>query len=456
MANSNLTTTELQEKYSIYRDKGFGFVTQVPTEDFVKSLEDFHFKNQLKGRGNSSMDQKDPVIPVITEPVIHLYIKYLEYKNHYGSCVEKEIYRDMAVEDFIERLLVKAWITDKRSSCCTTKVIHAIGTEQESPSFAMKDYLTCDERKLASFISLSTKSGNKIIIGACNPQLNIKGLFDYQDIVISKSQNTKQNGYGVKPKRFSDSMLEITFNKRQIWCQFYQSRSLIYKHFDINQKRKFSEDRRFIIDPESNQFFDCSVLSKRYTIMIDAILLDSEARAKEMGKFANICISKADLQMTNLPIRHEKVFMETFDLRLMVLSWSTLFHVKSISFIGFNEEGFLKHDGIVNVEGLEYSSLYNKHPLKGIKIYFLGDYDETNKEEDTDISVKVFSKSNLFQRENLWIGQQSWISRLLIITTRFDVVNVGNFIRQKREILEENIRMHRRYEENSKENSLSN
>ncbi|XP_059610777.1 uncharacterized protein LOC132257765 [Phlebotomus argentipes] len=413
MSNSNLTTAELELKYGIYVDKGFGFVTEVPTREFLASFEAIPAEDE---------EEEAVIYAVILEPVAYLYVEFLKSKLKFGSCVEKEMYKNMKVETFVKRLLMKKCPIFGKNAGNTA--IKAIGSDEEKPLLLMRDYLTCDEVKLASFVTISSGSENRATIAVCSPQLDRKELLDYQDIVISERQNRKDNGYGVKPKKFSTSSVEALFYNRQMWCQFYKSRSLLYKHFDITQKRAFSTESRFVRDERTRNLFDSLILSRKYAIMIDTILFESEKRAERMGKDAHLFVIKKDLQTNWL----DKVFMETFDKRVMMICWSPVRHLKRINFIGLPEEGFMQNNGIVNVELLGYSSLYNNHPEKGIRICF------AEKEGNIDTDDKVMAIRVYF--ENNWMEEKCVANNLRIASNRFGVLPVSDYVSRRRETLQ--------------------
>lgn len=92
----------------------------------------------------------------------------------------------------------------------------AIGTDRETDPLLMKYCLTRDEIKLAAFLVISSKVTKTIrdktyrvvIIGIPFPILNREGLFDWEDVIVTRKQNTIENGYGtLDPGVANDSEL---------------------------------------------------------------------------------------------------------------------------------------------------------------------------------------------------------------------------------------------------------
>lgn len=92
----------------------------------------------------------------------------------------------------------------------------AIGTDRETDPLLMESSLSRDEIILAAFLVISSKVTKTIrdktyrvvIIGIPFPILNREGLFDWEDVMVTRKQNTIENGYGtVDPGVAKDSEL---------------------------------------------------------------------------------------------------------------------------------------------------------------------------------------------------------------------------------------------------------
>lgn len=168
--------------------------------------------------------------PVIHERVLWLYLRFLEHKREHGSTKEKAIYTDMSLCDLVQRLLSKRCATFYRRNDTFLLLTGEqgasgfveIGTDDEKPPLVLENCLSYDEMKLSALLSVSSytqfiNDGNRknrgevptekdkieengIIIGLIGARLSRRDLMEFQDIVIAKTQNTAENGYGTKKK----------------------------------------------------------------------------------------------------------------------------------------------------------------------------------------------------------------------------------------------------------------
>ena len=108
--------------------------------------------------------------PIIHHRVYDLMIKFLDLKKRVGSEVEKEIYKDISIESFIDRLVGKRplvfvgerdtyvlrdkgkgeWVEGKMGA----DVWHSVGTDKETEPLVMADYLTYASASLPPCLEL--------------------------------------------------------------------------------------------------------------------------------------------------------------------------------------------------------------------------------------------------------------------------------------------------------------
>lgn len=129
-----------------------------------------------------------------------------------GSPQEKSIYEGMSACDLVQRLLTKRCVSyygrnENYLLPCGSKGqgdFSTVGTDKESAPLVMTNCLTRDEIKLAGYLLISskvtmtirTRSYHVVMIGIPFPILNREGLFDWEDIMVTRKQNTEENGYG--------------------------------------------------------------------------------------------------------------------------------------------------------------------------------------------------------------------------------------------------------------------
>lgn len=365
-------------------------VSHIDIKSFIKKSSNFPVEfgtntcrviSQPKERYTEIEKQIASAYPIIHERVLGLYLAFLEHKCKYGNKRELELYQNLTLTDFVQRLLAKRCVSffgknDKylllsRHRGCSGFL--DIGTDGEKPPLLLQDVLCYDEIKLSAFLSVSSHTeflndGNRqncgviernksrietdgVIIGLIGARLVRRDVMEYQDIIITSKQNTKENGYGLPIDAETNSRAA---DYRRVWKQFYEERDYLYEQVTLDGKR-FGNARA------QKDIFDNVLMKKRYTISFDTLLLESEARAAAAGKQAYIHVVGIGLGVWRAAEQQEKVFLETFAQRLKLLL-PKLSHIGVVHFSWFklSEWGDLKHGGI-------YKS--PTHPDGGIRTF---------------------------------------------------------------------------------------
>lgn len=188
---------------------------------------------------------------------VHAHVKnlikdFILYKKTHGTQKEKEYYVHMTEKKFIQMLMKKKYFTFFKTSAGKNQFIINDGNQEtkfnnfnewkmyqisyeQSEDFNIEKSLTIDEIKIASFISTTSqthfinrgdRNNNAKIatghlsqgyfaaqVGCC---FEAENWLEWQDILITKAQNTKENGYGSETQ-----MMSIQVKTNQIWEQFY-------------------------------------------------------------------------------------------------------------------------------------------------------------------------------------------------------------------------------------------
>ncbi|XP_055373500.1 uncharacterized protein LOC129606900 isoform X2 [Condylostylus longicornis] len=332
---------------------------------------------QPKERYEIIEEQINSAYPIIHERVIWLYLRFLEHKIKY----EKNVYSDMDLIDFVQRLLTKRCVSffqryDKYlliSKETGTNGHTTVGSLKEKSPLFLKNCLSYDEIKLSALLSVSShtefiNNGNRhnqghveknkseiersgVIIGLIGARLVKRNFMEAQDIIISDTQNTKEHGYGKKDP--SETGLKATKNDyRQMWNDFYNELDFIYNDVKVDNGRFHRLN--------ANEIFDSIVMKKRYTISFDTLLLDAAARAFNEKKQAYIHVVGIGLGVWKCWKEQEKIFLATFAQRIKKLILK-LNNISIIHFSYFNNDGFeeIKNGAIFHSDS---------HPNGGIKI----------------------------------------------------------------------------------------
>ncbi|XP_055857354.1 uncharacterized protein LOC129920154 isoform X2 [Episyrphus balteatus] len=337
-------------------------------------------QNQPEERSPLIIDQLKSAYPIIHERVLYLYLKFLEHKCQYGNKCEKEIYTNLSITDFVQRLLTKRCVSffgknDKYLLITGEKGCSGfmtVGTEAETPPLLLKNVLSYDEVKLSAFLSVSSHSeflndGNRnnvgviekdkskieragVVIGLIGARLSRRDVMEFQDIVISKTQNTIENGYGQNTKKNETRQSDY----RHMWKSFYDE-----PDFSFDQVVK--DGKRFGNSKNMNDIFDNLIMKKRYAISFDTLLLESEARCAAAEQRAYIHVVGIGLGVWKTAPQQEEIFLLTFTERLKELL-PKLNHISFVHFSWFSMTkcGELEHGGIFKSD---------PHPDGGIRTF---------------------------------------------------------------------------------------
>ncbi|XP_026316014.1 uncharacterized protein LOC113227336 [Hyposmocoma kahamanoa] len=301
--------------------------------------------------------------PLIHERVLLLMTRFLVYKRIYGSDIEKKLYQKMTVPQLIDRILKKRAVTfygafDKYMLLTGKRGRNGwelVGTAKEKPPLLLRNCLSYDEMKLSSMVYVSgfTESindgernnkgivndqdieENAVIIGIIGPRFKRTLKMEYEDIIISKSQNVPARGYGSEENQ-SD---EAKYMWRKMWSEFYQVPS--YSYDELKPKMKICKSSksklytsRFVsLKAGNEECFDNTVYYKRLCVTAECILMEAEARAQAEGKFAFLNIIGAGLGKWRMSPHQEDVYVSTFEERIYTfLDSGKLNHVSDINF----------------------------------------------------------------------------------------------------------------------------
>ncbi|XP_034489646.1 uncharacterized protein LOC117793441 [Drosophila innubila] len=352
--------------------------TKFPLQFGVEScrvLSQPKLRHQLIGQQIAS------VYPLIHERTLALYLQFLEHKGKWGNEVELPVYRQLSLCDFVQRLLAKrcASFFDRNDKYLLltgergASGFEPIGSSEEQAPLQLEHVLSYDEVKLSALLSVSSHTefineGERtncgrvtrnrksleqdgVIIGLIGARLSRRNLMEFQDIVIARTQNTEDNGYGQALDEPANTRAE---DYRRLWRCFYETRDHLHGTVSIDNKR-------FGVSGNKQDVFDNLVMKRRYAISFDMLLLEAQARAVKAGKSAYIHVVGFGLGVWRVAPQQEQIFLETFEQRLRVLH-KQLTHIGVIHFSWFklNRCGGL-HNGAV----IESSH----HPQGGIRVH---------------------------------------------------------------------------------------
>ncbi|XP_016980131.1 uncharacterized protein LOC108045344 [Drosophila rhopaloa] len=375
-------------------------------------IDSCRVKAQPEDRSERIREQIASAYPVIHERTLMLYISFLEHKLKFGSDQEKRMYQNMTVVDFVQRLLAKrcVWFFGGGDYYHTMDGetgfdgFEDVGTPAEKHPLKLTSVLSYDEIKLAALLYVSTHSEfinsgrrenagevtqNKdtieregVIIGLIGGRFERPYVMEYQDIMITQTQNTQARGYG------STNTSTPSGDLRRIWRDFYgEPKDFIYE--EVSEK-----DDRIEMVPEG--FFDHQIMGKRYAISFDTLLIEADSRAAKMGKPAYIHVVGIGLGVWRVSQRQTRTFFESFEDRLRALG-SRLSHIGVVRFSSFHSAhvGGLYDGAVFPVDG---------HPQGGIRIRNSNRNPADKLAEDMLLVVTYAWDGNALPGNEFWSG----------------------------------------------------
>lgn len=266
--------------------------------------------NNLEKIGNTAERQNKILTfaketrPLLDPKVKKLINDFLENKKKNGTETEKRIYQEMTLHQFVERLLSKrplmfmngtdyCMFRDGKKAKNTAKTKEDFITNSKD-IMRMEEYLSYDEMQIGALLSVSGptffindgtldnkgKPGNKgsfeeegIIAGSVGCRFERKGVMEYQHMLITPTQNTAENGYGVENKE----------GKFKPWSTFYG-----IDHFPTYKEMVESKNHKRYVEISKDIYLDIEIYKKRIRLSYEPFLKDMNTRAKKEKNVAYV------------------------------------------------------------------------------------------------------------------------------------------------------------------------
>ncbi|XP_052743885.1 uncharacterized protein LOC112043752 isoform X2 [Bicyclus anynana] len=337
----------------------------------IETVRMHELKNQIPL--NTLRKNISSTYPLIHERVLILMAKFLSYKRHYGTSVEKQLYENMSVCELIDRILKKRAASfvgpyDKYKLLTGEEGASGweeIGTTHEKPPLTLEHCLSYDEMKLSALVYLSgythcINNGARsnggvvqeddvedqaVIIGVIGPRFHRRGKMEYEDILVTEEQNIPKNGYGIKGWRLVDvfrskDARERNLMWRRMWAEFYDIENSTFE--DISRQTKGEQDEQKSYEQRfytiqnlkyTYPIFDNQAYYRRITIIAESTLLEADHRAREAGKMAFVNVIGCGLGAWLISPHQADVYVLSFLERVSaMLSARALDHVADVNF----------------------------------------------------------------------------------------------------------------------------
>ncbi|KAK0089336.1 hypothetical protein PV325_007880 [Microctonus aethiopoides] len=300
------------------------------------------------------------VYPIIHEAMLPLIAGWLRHKREHGSSVEKTMYNNMGLVQFIQRLMDKRAVEFYGSSDRWRLINNQmgeggwelIGTEQEKEPLILAKCLSYDEIKLSSMIILSSHTQfindgarenrgvysndpesfqpQGVIMGVVGTRFEKPRFMEYQDIVITPLQNNVDNGYG-PPIECAPPICSL----RNLWARFYgEDYHPIYE--EAVKRVKSSGNKRYIA-LTGQTIMDIENYMRRILLSVEIILLEANTRAEKQNTTAFLHVIGFGLGVWRIIHDQEMYFLKTFEIALKKMN-RKLKYISDIMFAYFRQQ----------------------------------------------------------------------------------------------------------------------
>lgn len=182
-----------------------------------------------------------------------------------------------------------------------------------------------------------------VVIGLIGPRFLRRGKMDYEDIIITKNDDSKKSCFD-NIFNYEDEQTQLakqsTEGLQHIWAKFYQSPSLdindiLSRNITISNSNSNNYTNRFKYVPGSNntEVFDNQAYYRRISILAETVFIEAEFRAMERGKNAFINVIGCGLGTWMLSPHQSDIYILTFLERTRTfLNRNVLNHVTDVNF----------------------------------------------------------------------------------------------------------------------------
>lgn len=352
-------------------------------------------------------DQANHTYPIIHGKLLDLINDFLAYKNEFGTTQEKELYKDMHVHVFMDRLLLKRpimFMTEHDTFMLRDKKSGNGGFDHIEFKPMLKEYISYDEMQISALLGVSTptffiNNGSRtnkainapkgsyqemgIYVGLVGARFERPGLMEWQHIIITPEQNTSENGYG----------FHKTNKKRllSLWEKFYDE---LFPTFDETQGNPEKYLRL-----AQDLYFNISIYRKRMKLVIAPFLINANTEALRYKKKAYCHVVGLGLGVWQKTVLQAKFMLEAY---AEVIQENKLEHIADINFSWFPKE-FQTCGGAKNLETLKLNG-------NNIKIHFSSrnPADKLINDDRDKLLVAMYAwDANAFPGNEYWDGMLS-------------------------------------------------
>lgn len=402
----------------VNKSKSFDKQTAFPTQAnriYTIAGSDNSKKTEIEKQASNSY-------PIIQKKVQSLINEFLSYKKQYGSKIEKNLYANMSEQSFIDRLLIKRplmFMTESdmyllRNGKQGQGGFEKIGTPNEKSPLVLRDYISYDEMQIAALIGVLVptyfiNNGNRfnkaipqkagtfqekgIYVGLVGARFEKEGLMEWQHMIITPEQNTKENGYGPQ----ADSASEKT-KWLKMWASFYETEFVTFQEANTAFINKKDKAGRFI-RIEQNMYLDSLIYKKRMQMVIEPFLIAANKCGVDQGVKVYVHAVGLGLGVWQKSPIQAKLMLEVY---AEILRKQNLSQIADLDFSWFPSE-YQSCGGVTNLEIFKTDN-------NEIKIHFSkrNPADRLQGDSEQQLLVAMYAwDGNAYPGNEYWAGSLS-------------------------------------------------
>lgn len=308
---------------------------------------------------------------LIPNKLIKLINDFIMFKTIYGSNVEQNFYttslRDqgsqhMSTETFIKRLFEKRPLAFTGSADSYilrdgTRGVgnwESIGTDHEHWPLVLSDYLSYDEIEISAFLNVSCftpflnngsrkncgkpsreRQADGVYIGQVGARFQKYSKMEYRFMMITKEQNTVENGYG--PNNTSTKGLFLS-----LWANFFEI-DYFPTYDEVMDNKQHWLGHNNMMPPSA---LNVVIYKKRIQICAEVFLREANDRCRNLQKKAFCHVVGLGLGVWAFDQKlQEKITIEAY---IDILNNNKFKYISDLYFAWFNNDGSYNWPNVVN------------------------------------------------------------------------------------------------------------
>lgn len=320
--------------------------------------------------------------PLVHKKVLTFIPLFLAHKLENGTSKEKALYKDMTVNQFIDRLLKERTLVfvdqADRYILLNGKTgmggFENIGTEKEKEPLTLENNLSYDEMLIAALTSVAGethfinngardnkgKAGGKhqekgIYVAQIGARFEREGVMECQHMLVTEEQNQAKNGYGKEadPSQAKTKLLRL-FAKHFYDLDYFPT---------YDEAKKMSDTHIETFSKTSKKYLNKELYKKRLTLNIEPYLLLANQQAKAAGKKAYVHV--VGLGLGNWQRTHAQTGL-TLQAYKEVIERCSLEHISDINFSWFNKASGIFTSESINGINIHFSKRNPADKLEGV------------------------------------------------------------------------------------------